>query len=184
VAIFAADHVYRMDVRQIVDFHTCRHADVTVAAVPVPIADAREFGVIEADRAGRIIEFKEKPAHPTAMSGDPQHAYASMGNYLFDPRVLVDLLHATVTAGETDFGHHLLPRAIAGGAAVFAYDFSDNRVPGTQEYEQRSYWRDVGTLDALARARQETVGPTPRFDLRNQAWPLRPTRNVQPKSVN
>ena len=106
--VFGADHVYRMDLQQMVDFHHEREADVTVAALPVPLADARGFGVIVADHAGRVSEFQEKPANPTSMPSDPTRAYASMGNYLFNAKVLVEALKAANDRDEHDFGQHVL----------------------------------------------------------------------------
>lgn len=175
VAVFAADHVYRMDIAQMADFHHGRDADVTVAAVPVPVEKASAFGVIEAAPDGKILSFREKPAHPVPLPNDAKHAYASMGNYLFDPIALADLVEATVEGGGTDFGRELLPQALRSGARLFAYDFSTNRVPGVKAYEEPAYWRDVGTLDALGEARRDLfAGEKPRFDLRNPAWPVQP----------
>ena len=174
VAVFAADHVYRMDVRQMVDFHRDRAPDVTVAAMPVAIAEARRFGVIQADAVGRIERFEEKPGEPAPIPGDPDHAYASMGNYLFDPIALFDLLEETAGRGGADFGRDVLPHAVRSGARVCAYDFSTNRVPGLKAYEDATYWRDVGTVQALAQARRDVEGGSPRFDLRNADWPLQP----------
>ena len=172
VAVFAADHVYRMDVQQMAEFHHGCSADVTVAAVPVPIESASSFGVIAADMDGRIREFHEKPARPAAMSTDPTRAYASMGNYLFDPHVLVTFLDGARENGGADFGRDVMPR-LARCSRSFAYDFASNRVPGVQPYEEAAYWRDVGTISALQAARRDVAGFQPRFDLRNAWWPIR-----------
>src|SRR5688500_8833865 len=110
VAVFAADHIYRMDVRQMTGFHVERAAEITVAAVPVPIDRASSFGVIGAAADGRVQRFREKPRQAPAMPGDPARAYASMGNYLFEPRVLEELLLDARARGETDFGRDVLPR--------------------------------------------------------------------------
>ncbi|HVL34433.1 MAG TPA: sugar phosphate nucleotidyltransferase [Burkholderiales bacterium] len=174
VAVFAADHVYRMDLRPMTNFHRAHDADVTVAARPVAIDEARAFGVIRADAAGRITEFQEKPARPAPMRHRPQHAFASMGNYLFEPVALVDLLEDAAARGGFDFGHDVLPHAVESGARVFAYDFTSQRIPGLKPYEEPAYWRDVGTVQALAAARRDLEGPRPRFDPDNPAWPLRP----------
>ena len=99
--------------------------------------------------------------------------YASMGNYLFKPQVLKDLLYEAGRRGDTDCGAHILPRLPESGLKVLAYDFASNEVPGIQRYEDRTYWRDVGTLDALERARADVDGDFPRFDLRNPDWPIR-----------
>jgi len=172
VAVFAADHIYRMDVQQMADFHAAKGADVTVSALTVPLEKARGFGVLKAEPDGRVAAFREKPKHPAPIPGDPRHAYASMGNYLFEPQVLERLLEEARGLGEVDFGRDLLPR-ICKSERVFAYDFAQNQVPGVEEFEERAYWRDVGTLSALAAAQQDTMGSRPRFHLWNGHWPIR-----------
>src|SRR5689334_7926158 len=172
VAVFAADHVYRMDVRQMASFHKARGAEVTVAAVPVPIEQASGFGIMSIDAEGRITGFREKPRDPQPIPGRPHSAYASMGNYLFEPSALERILQDARRQGDTDFGRDVLPR-LAGREAVYAYDFSTNQVPGVQEGEERAYWRDVGTLTALAAAQQDAMGTRPRFNLWNRRWPIR-----------
>jgi len=171
VAIFAADHIYRMDVRQMVRFHAEQGADATVAAVPVPVEEGPSFGIIEADSAGRIRRFEEKPARPTPLQHAPGMAYASMGNYLFRRDVLVRVLRAAVKCGETDFGRHVLPRMLR-DYAVMAYDFSGNVVPGLRPHEERAYWRDVGTLRAYIAAHRDLLGAEPRLVLANEHWPI------------
>jgi glucose-1-phosphate adenylyltransferase len=172
VAVFAADHIYRMDVRQMAAFHRERDADATVAAVSVPLEHASSFGIMSAARDGRIRDFCEKPRHPVPTPDNPARAYASMGNYLFEPAVLETLLKESRRRGDTDFGRDILPR-VASASRVYAYDFASNHVPGVQEYEERAYWRDVGTLTALAAAQQDAMGPRPRFNLWNRRWPIR-----------
>ena len=171
VAVFAADHVYRMDVRQMVDFHRRHDADVTVAAVAVPLDKARGFGVLGAGSDGRVREFREKPKQPQPIPGNPRHAYASMGNYLFKPAALERMLREARVRGEVDFGRDILPR-VCTGERVYAYDFAQNRIPGVQDYEEHAYWRDVGTLAALAAAQQDSIGMRPRFNLWNPRWPI------------
>jgi glucose-1-phosphate adenylyltransferase len=172
VAVFAADHIYRMDVQQMADFHDASGADVTVAAVTVPIDKAKGFGVLKTAPDGQVLDFREKPKQPPAIPGDARHAYASMGNYLFKAEVLQRLLEEACERGEVDFGRDLLPR-ICRRERVFAYDFAQNSVPGVQEFEERAYWRDVGTLSALAAAQQDAMGSRPRFNLWNSRWPIR-----------
>ena len=172
VAVFSADHIYRMDVRQMAAFHRERDAEATIAAASVPLAQASSFGVISTAPDGRVREFREKPGDPIPAPGDASRSYASMGNYLFDPAVLEKLLVEARRRGDTDFGRDILPR-IAAKSRVYAYDFSNNHVPGVQEHEERSYWRDVGTLAALAAAQQDATGPRPRFNLWNRRWPVR-----------
>lgn len=171
VAVFGADHIYRMDVRLMVQFHLEREAQCTVAALPVPLSQASAFGVIEADARGRIRGFLEKPSDPPPMANDPQRAFASMGNYLFDAEVLIEALSAAHERGENDFGKHVLPRLVEGGR-LYAYDFGLNRVPGVRDYEEQGYWRDVGTLDAYYEAHMDVLGLKPRFDVFNAQWPI------------
>ena len=172
VAVFAADHIYRMDVRQMIAAHTERDADVTVAAVGVPVELASTFGVLSTTAESRVREFREKPKRPATVASDPSRAYASMGNYLFAPDVLEGVLEEARRRGDTDFGRDILPRLCV-SHRVFAYDFGQNRVPGVQEFEERAYWRDVGTLTALAAAQQDAMGQRPRFNLWNSRWPIR-----------
>jgi glucose-1-phosphate adenylyltransferase len=172
VAVFGADHVYRMDLRQMIDFHVANDADVTVAALPVPRAQATAFGVIDCDAAGRIREFVEKPPQPPAMPSDPARSYASMGNYIFRTRTLIEALVEARDRRGTDFGRDVLPRLL-GTHRVFAYDFALNNCPGVRSYEEAHYWRDVGTIDAYFDATMDTLGAEPRFDLMNGRWPVR-----------
>ncbi|MCU7940426.1 MAG: glucose-1-phosphate adenylyltransferase [gamma proteobacterium symbiont of Bathyaustriella thionipta] len=171
VAVFGADHIYRMDVRQMACFHLQKQADVSVAALPIPIEQASNFGIIQAGTDGQICGFQEKPEHPDAMPSDPERAYASMGNYLFNADVLIDALEETHQRGETDFGLHVLPRLLA-SHRLFAYDFSSNEVPGIKPYEEQNYWRDVGSLDAYFEAHQDMLGIAPKFDTFNPRWPI------------
>lgn len=171
VAVFGADHIYRMDVRQMVRFHCESQADATVAALPVPLDQASGFGVIETGADGRIRGFQEKPANPKPMPSDPRRAYASMGNYLFNADFLRAVLEDAHQRGETDFGQHVLPR-LTDTNRIFAYDFATNEVPGAKPYEERGYWRDVGMLDAYFEAHQDVLGLEPRFDAFNPQWPI------------
>ncbi|HZS33395.1 MAG TPA: glucose-1-phosphate adenylyltransferase [Methylomirabilota bacterium] len=172
VAVFGSDHIYRMDVNQLLAFHREHEADVTVAARPVRLSDASGFGVLAVDATGRVVDFVEKPAAPRAMPGDAHHALVSMGNYLFSRRVLVEALLADARLNtEHDFGRSIIP-ALVPTARVFAYDFQANAVPGIKPYEEPGYWRDVGTLDAYWRAHMDLLGETPAFDLDNRHWPI------------
>ncbi len=171
VAVFGADHIYRMDVRQMVRYHCEVEADVSVAALPVPLDQVSNFGIIETDASGKVSGFQEKPEQAKPMPSDPHRAYASMGNYLFSADVLRSALEEANQRGETDFGHHVLPR-LCETHRVFAYDFATNEVPGTKSYEERGYWRDVGTLDAYFDAHQDVLGLMPTFDAFNPQWPI------------
>jgi glucose-1-phosphate adenylyltransferase len=172
VVVFGADHVYRMDVRAMIEFHRSRRAEVTVAALPVPLGGASAFGIIDCDADGRVRRFTEKPPDPAPIPGNPQSAFASMGNYVFDADVLVDALRESHARGDKDFGRDVLPR-LAASHRVFAYDFMHNRVPGVRRQEERAYWRDVGTVDAYFAANMDTLGPAPQFNLFNPKWPIR-----------
>ncbi|MCG6860863.1 MAG: glucose-1-phosphate adenylyltransferase [Chromatiaceae bacterium] len=171
VAVFGADHIYRMDIRQMVEFHKERDAHVTIAALPVPLEDATSFGVIATGPDGRIQKFQEKPENPAPMPGSPDKAFASMGNYVFDANVLLGALEEARKKGETDFGGHVLPRLL-GTHRLFAYDFATNEIPNIKPYEQRVYWRDVGTIDAFFDAHKDVLGAEPVFDMFNPHWPV------------
>lgn len=171
VVVFGADHIYRMDVRQMIGFHQATNAQVSVAALPVSLEEASSFGVIATDPEGRVQEFQEKPAKPASMPSDPTRAYASMGNYLFNADVLVEALEQAYQHGEHDFGHHVLPR-LTHTHRLYAYDFSSNQVPGIRPYEEPAYWRDVGTIDAYFNAHQDILGLQPRLNLFNGEWPV------------
>ncbi len=173
IAVFGSDHIYRMDIRQMVDFHIEKNAMVTVAARPVPREQASSFGVIVTDAERHIAGFQEKPRNPVAMPADPGRAYVSMGNYLFSRDVLIDSLIKGQERKEHDFGAHIIPGLLQTGR-VFAYDFAENSIPGTMPYEEKGYWRDVGTLSAYFQANMDMLGQFPKFELRNKLWPIHP----------
>lgn len=172
VAVFGADHIYRMDIGQMIQCHLEHAADVTVAARPVPLHAAKGFGIIDVDRAGRIVGFEEKPKQPKAMPDDPEQAFSSMGNYLFETEVLLRSLEQDASRpGSHDFGREIIPRLLA-THRVQAYNFLDNEIPGLKAYEERGYWRDVGTLDSYWQSHLDLLGEAPIFDLRNSSWPI------------
>lgn len=171
VAVFGADHIYRMDPRQMVEHHLDSGAGCTVAAIPVPVDQASQFGVIESDANGLIRQFHEKAANPPTMPGDSTRCLASMGNYVFDTKVLVDVVTPTGEDNQrTDIGSHVIPALTAQGIA-HVYDFSTNVVPGQDERE-RGYWRDVGTIDAYFDCNMDLIAPVPVFNLYNSQWPV------------
>jgi glucose-1-phosphate adenylyltransferase len=171
VAVFGADHIYHMDPRQMVEHHRASGAGVTVAAIPVPIGQAHQFGVIESNAAGKIVKFHEKPANPPPMPGNPDMALASMGNYVFNTDVLIDIVTPSPNANtNTDIGGDVIP-ALTNAGLAHVYDFSTNVVPGQAEHE-RGYWRDVGTLDAYYDANMDLLMPLPAFSLYNADWPV------------
>jgi glucose-1-phosphate adenylyltransferase len=175
VVIFGADHIYRMDIRQMIHYHTDKQADVTVAAVPVHKSLAKDFGVIVTDPSGRIIEFREKDPDAPTMPGNPDYVLASMGNYIFRTTTLLQALieDQALPEGTTDhdFGKNILPKLV-GQVEMFAYDFSTNRIPGDPE-DQPAYWRDVGTIEAYYEASMDLRDVKPQLNLYNREWPLR-----------
>lgn len=171
VAVFGADHIYRMDVRQMVDFHRTHNAHVSVATLPVPLALCNQFGIVETDARHRISNFVEKPQSTSPMPGSKTHALASMGNYLFNADVLLDALKKAHAAGHSDFGRDILPGMLR-SHRLMAYDFHTNEIPGTAPFEEHGYWRDVGTIDSYFNAHFDTLGATPRFRMSNREWPI------------
>lgn len=172
IAVFGADHIYRMDVSQMIRYHLETDADATVAALPVPISEANGFGIVEADQSGRMIGFEEKPSAPKPMRDRPEFALSSMGNYLFKTKALVPLLVRDASRpGTHDFGRNIVPELLA-DHRVQVYDLQNNEIPDLQPYEEQAYWRDVGTLDAYWKANMDLLGSTPAFDLRNRTWPI------------
>jgi len=173
VAVFGADHIYRMDLQQMISFHLKKKADVTIAALPVPIREASAFGVIKVEERNRITGFQEKPARPKPIPGNPDEAYASMGNYIFNANFLIKILYEDAARENSthDFGKDILPR-IYKTSRVFAYDFRTNRVPGSSTKEI-GFWKDVGTIRAFWEANMDLRNIKPTFNLYNTLWPIR-----------
>jgi len=173
VAIFGADHVYRMNIHAMLEHHQRKGAEVTVAAIPVEKRWAGEFGVIEADEEGRILRFHEKDPNAPCIPGNPDYVFASMGNYLFSTAALLRELSrdAEDPGSGHDFGRDILPR-MAGQSAMFAYDFQTNRIPGDPP-EVKPYWRDVGTIESYYDANMDLRAVAPTLNLYNKQWPLR-----------
>ncbi|MBI4371647.1 MAG: glucose-1-phosphate adenylyltransferase [Elusimicrobia bacterium] len=170
VAVFGADHVYRMDIGQMIRWHVERGAEATIATTPVPLKAASSFGLLETDARGRVLGFVEKPSDPKAMRGDPRRARASMGNYLLNKDLLVDLLTRRYKGeGELDFGRHVLP-ALHKSHGLYAYDFSSSVLPGAKTYEEPAYWRDVGTIASFHQANMDILGARPKLNLNNRRW--------------
>jgi glucose-1-phosphate adenylyltransferase len=172
IVVFGADHVYRMDPRQMVAQHIESGAGVTVAGIRVPRAEASAFGVIDSDPDKRVVDFLEKPADPPGLPDSPEESYASMGNYVFTTEALLEALKqdADDEGSVHDMGASMMPMMVKQGNA-FVYDFADNDVPGAEERD-RGYWRDVGTLDAYYDAQSDLVAVHPIFNLYNQQWPI------------
>jgi glucose-1-phosphate adenylyltransferase len=172
VVVFGADHVYRMDARQMIDQHVISGAGVTVAALPAPRDQSTSLGVIRSDDGRRIDEFLEKPADPPTLPGDPDSVLASMGNYVFTTAALLDAvrLDAKNEDSNHDLGGDVIPALVAAGEAE-VYDFATNVVPGATERDA-GYWRDVGSIDASHDAHMDLVSTRPVFDLYNRQWPI------------
>jgi glucose-1-phosphate adenylyltransferase len=173
VAVFGADHIYRMDPRQMVDQHIESGAAVTVAALRVPLAEADQFGVIETAGDGQTISaFREKPTDAVGLPDAPDQVFASMGNYVFSAEALIDIVTADAEddTSKHDMGGSIVPALVERGEAR-VYDFSRNEVPGASEVE-RGYWRDVGTLDAFYDAHMDLISVEPEFNLYNREWPI------------
>jgi glucose-1-phosphate adenylyltransferase len=171
IVVFGADHVYRMDPRQMVEQHIESKAAVTVAGIRVPRGEASAFGIIDADEHGKIKAFLEKPADPPGLPGSPDESYASMGNYVFTTEALIESLRTDAgdEASVHDMGGSIIPMLTKEGTAR-VYDFADNDVPGVTERD-RGYWRDVGTIDAYYDANMDLVAVHPIFNLYNRQWP-------------
>lgn len=173
VAVFGADHVYRMDPMQMLQAHIDTGAAVSVAGIRQPRITAHQFGVIEAGPDGvGIARFLEKPADPPAIPGSPDESYVSMGNYMFTTEALIDSLRADAAdeGSVHDMGGNIIPMLVSQGRAC-VYDFDLNIVPGATERD-RGYWRDVGTLDAYHDAHMDLVSVHPIFNLYNRKWPI------------
>ena len=171
VAIFGGDHIYKMDVTQMINFHRMNRADITIAALEVPVEEASRFGVFSVDEDARITGFNEKPSAPERIPGR-ETCFASMGNYIFPTRKLIEVLQeGKKTHADLDFGKHVIPMMLANGDRVFAYNFSDNVIPGMKA-EERGYWRDVGTIDSYYEANMDLVNVSPQLNLYNYKWPI------------
>ena len=170
VAVFGGDHIYRMDVSQMIDLHIKKSAMVSVAAVPVPIEEASDFGVIEVDEDWKIIGFQEKPKKPTPMPSDKTKALVSMGNYIFGANDLIRLLKedAEDPKSSHDFGKDILPKLVETDK-LFAYNYHMNKIPGMKG---TPYWKDVGTLKTYFESNMDLRLPNPELDLYNQEWPI------------
>ena len=181
VAVFGGDHIYKFDVQQMEDWHRYHEAHLTIAACPVPIAEASEFGVIQVDDEWRITGFQEKPKDPTPIPGRPGEALVSMGNYLFDSdtltRALVD--DANDLESVNDFGRNVIPRLLAEGKRLLAYDLGTNKIPGEPE-DAVPYWRDVGTMESYVAANMDVRSPLPTLNLYNRAWRIRTAQRDYP----
>lgn len=170
VCIFGSDHIYKMDIRQMLDFHKRVEASLTVSAIRMPLSEASEFGVIEVDENGKMIGFEEKPQNPKSIPGSPGEALVSMGNYIFETDALCKELRedADNEASSHDFGKDIIPKMFPQGD-VYVYDFSTNKISGEKE---TTYWRDVGSIDSYWSAHMDLLDKDPQFSLYNRKWQL------------
>ena len=180
VAIFSGDHIYKMDIRHMIERHLETGADVTIAAYPTPVEESTRFGILQVNNKFEITEFQEKPQNPKPIPGRSTHALASMGNYIFNREALFTLLErdAARKDSEHDFGKNVLPMALDDGYKLLAYDFAENPIPGQRG--ANTYWRDVGTIDSYHEASMDLVAVNPEFDLYNEEWPLRTSAEFSP----
>ena len=175
VCIFGGDHIYKMQVSQMLDFHKEKKADLSISAIPIPIEEASEFGIMEVDDDWRLINFVEKPKHkPKCIPGQPNKCLASMGNYIFDKEILLDALNrdAKLEDSSHDFGKNVIPMLLHEGKNIRVYNFHDNSFPGMTPTE-RGYWRDVGSIDAYWQANMDLLAYSPELNLYSKEWPLR-----------
>ncbi len=174
VAVFGADHIYKMDVSRMLSYHRAKGAVATIAAIPKPIEEASQFGVIQIDDEGRMIGFEEKPANPKPMPGNPKMALCSMGNYVFNTPFLVRKLEEDSADDNSshDFGKNIIP-SIFTDFPVYVYDFAANNVVPGESPAQCAFWEDVGTLEAYYQANMTLRSVVPDINLYNSQWPIR-----------
>ena len=175
VCIFGGDHIYKMDVSQMLDFHKEKEADLSISAIPIPISEAHEFGIIEVDDDWKLINFVEKPQYtPKSIPGNPDMCLASMGNYIFNKDILLDALNRDEEIQESshDFGKNVIPMLLKDNKKIYIYNFNNNSFPGMSDTE-RGYWRDVGSIDAYWQANMDLLDYDPELNLYSQDWPLR-----------
>jgi glucose-1-phosphate adenylyltransferase len=175
VCVFGGDHIYKMDVWQMLKFHKNQTADLTISAIPIPIEEAHEFGIMEVDENWKLTNFVEKPkTAPKSIPGNPGMCLASMGNYIFKKDVLVDALErdAKIEKSSHDFGKNVIPMLLGEGKRVYVYNFADNQFAGMTEKE-KGYWRDVGSIDAYWQANMDLLEYEPELNLYSKEWPLR-----------
>jgi glucose-1-phosphate adenylyltransferase len=171
VVIFGGDHIYKMDISQMMAYHRMNRADITIASLEVSAEEASRFGILCVDEDLRVETFVEKPERPPMIPGR-QTCFASMGNYIFSARKLIEILRAGKQRYEDlDFGKHIIPMMLEKGDKVFAYSFFDNQVPG-MEPNERGYWKDVGTIDSYYESNMDLIQVSPHLNLYNYEWPI------------
>ena len=175
VCIFGGDHIYKMHVDQMLEFHKEKQADLSISGIPIPIEEASEFGIMEVDDNWRLINFVEKPNYrPKSIPGNPNMCLASMGNYIFDKEILLDALNRDAAKEDSshDFGKNVIPMLLGEGKNIYVYNFAQNTFPGMSPAEQ-GYWKDVGSIDAYWQANMDLLSYNPELNLYSKEWPLR-----------
>ena len=175
ICVFGGDHIYKMDVSKMLDYHIERDADLTISAIPIPIEQASEYGIMEVDENWRLTGFIEKPKFkPKHIPKDETKCLASMGNYIFKKDELITELIEDSKQQDSnhDFGKNIIPKMLEAGKKVYVYDFARNEFTGMEESE-RGYWRDVGTIDAYWQANMDLLAYDPELNLYSKEWPLR-----------
>ena len=175
VCVFGGDHIYKMDVSQMLDFHKENNADLTISAIPIPVEQASEFGIMEVDENWRLTNFVEKPkTTPKTIPGNPNMCLASMGNYIFGKLQLLDALEedAQIEESNHDFGKNVIPMMLHQGKNVMVYNFFENEFSGITKNE-KGYWRDVGNIDAYWESNMDLLDYEPELNLYSKEWPLR-----------
>jgi len=171
IAIFGGDHIYKMDISQMVEYHRMNKADLTIAVLEVPKEEAVRFGIMTVDDNFRVKAFEEKPANPVTIPGR-ETCCSSMGNYIFSKGKLIEMLQKGRRLYEDlDFGKHIIPMMLAERNKVYAYSFYDNTIPRMEPHE-RGYWRDVGAIDTYYEANMDLITVTPQLNLYNYQWPI------------
>lgn len=175
VCVFGGDHIYKMDVSQMLDFHKCHKSDLTISAIPIPIEEASEFGIMEVDENWKLTNFVEKPKYrPQSIPNNPNYCLASMGNYIFDRDILLDALERDQKLEDSshDFGKNVIPMLLNEGKNIFVYNFAQNSFAGMSPAE-KGYWMDVGSIDAYWQANMDLLDSNPELNLYSQEWPIR-----------
>lgn len=168
VAIFGGDHIYRMNIKQMLEYHLQKNSQLTISTIPIDSQEAYQFGIIDVNDDLRVTGFREKPH-----LAKKQTVLASMGNYIFNTDLLIDALEEDAKKDTShDFGKDIIPYLVKKKADVFAYDFSRNRIPALKEYETKAYWKDVGTIGSYFNANMDLLGKEPKLNLDNQDWPI------------
>lgn len=171
IAIFGGDHIYKMDVSQMISYHILTKADLTIAALEIPQTEANRFGIFCVDEDAKVISFEEKPEHPITIP-DRETCFASMGNYIFSKKKLIEVLKdGKKLHADLDFGKHIIPMMLKNDDNVYAYNFHDNLISGMRA-EEKGYWKDVGTIDSYYDANMDLINVAPQLNLYNYKWPI------------